>query len=351
MTKNQKGKWKFLIIGATAFAILFSIYLLFLKKEDRYLTPHVSLEFKHSIGAKEGDLKETFSFITDVAFDSSENVYVLDSDDCTIKIYDKNGRFIRSFGRKGQGPGEMVNPIAIKINKKNEILIFDRSLSRVIKFNLNGSFKNSFNAIFLSSYDFHDVEIDSQNYFYVHAYTFSEVPKLIHKYDPNGNFLKSFGEQVDTHIKRILPHVNAGRIALDERNNILHALPYPFVISILNTNGSLLKEMKINLPYAKPPHIFPDGIALQTLFNIMDISAWHKYIFVLAIVSSKTESISDPSSIKSILNIFDYNGRLINAIEIQGLTVGANISRDGLYYLIQYEPYPRLSVYKIIITY
>ena len=43
-------------------------------------------------------------------FDTNGNLYILDSGESTISVFDKNGRFVRSFGRPGQGPKEFSLP-------------------------------------------------------------------------------------------------------------------------------------------------------------------------------------------------------------------------------------------------
>jgi len=43
-------------------------------------------------------------------FDGNNNLYILDSYESTISVFDKNGQFIRSFGGPGQGPNEFFRP-------------------------------------------------------------------------------------------------------------------------------------------------------------------------------------------------------------------------------------------------
>lgn len=43
-------------------------------------------------------------------FDSQNRLYILDSWECAISVFAEDGSYLRSFGRKGQGPGEFYNP-------------------------------------------------------------------------------------------------------------------------------------------------------------------------------------------------------------------------------------------------
>ncbi len=46
----------------------------------------------------------------DLKVDDQDRVYVMDWGDLNIKVYDSQGRFLRTIGRKGQGPGEFDIP-------------------------------------------------------------------------------------------------------------------------------------------------------------------------------------------------------------------------------------------------
>jgi len=72
---------------------------------DTPLHPDKSVTFEGelSIGGEEYEmLSQPARFIVD----QKENIYVSDYQDQAIKGFDPNGKFIRSIGRKGEGPGE-----------------------------------------------------------------------------------------------------------------------------------------------------------------------------------------------------------------------------------------------------
>ena len=51
-----------------------------------------------------------FAEIRTIQVDDDQNIYVLDTKEICVKIFDKNGKCTRVFGKKGQGPGEWQNP-------------------------------------------------------------------------------------------------------------------------------------------------------------------------------------------------------------------------------------------------
>lgn len=78
-----------------------------------------------SIGAEEGDENYMFPAPRDIDSDSQGNIYVLDFMDRTVKSFSPDGQFRRNISRKGQGPGEVLNPYAFCIDKQDNINILD----------------------------------------------------------------------------------------------------------------------------------------------------------------------------------------------------------------------------------
>ena len=86
-----------------------------------------ALIFKENlrIGVEEGEEEYMFANLRSVQVDSDENIYVLDSKYVKVKVYDKKGKHIRSFGKIGQGPGEFQWPARMYMRSDNVIAILD----------------------------------------------------------------------------------------------------------------------------------------------------------------------------------------------------------------------------------
>ena len=57
-----------------------------------------------------------------IDFDKNNNMYILDEYESTISVFDENGEFVKTFGRKGEGPNEFSRP-NILIIKKDKIYV------------------------------------------------------------------------------------------------------------------------------------------------------------------------------------------------------------------------------------
>jgi len=77
-----------------------------------------------TIGKEEGEEFEMFGQISDVHIDENSNIFISDSQDTGIYIYDSNGFHLQTFGRKGRGPGELVNADRI-ITSSRKLLALD----------------------------------------------------------------------------------------------------------------------------------------------------------------------------------------------------------------------------------
>jgi hypothetical protein len=67
--------------------------------------------------------------------DSEGNIYVSTQHSNTHFIFklDKMGKLLTSFGRKGQGPGELQSPTLPRFSPKEELFVVDQSSSFSVK--------------------------------------------------------------------------------------------------------------------------------------------------------------------------------------------------------------------------
>jgi uncharacterized protein YjiK len=81
-----------------------------------------------------------FGWPMGIATDSSDNVYVADSDNNRIQKFDSNGNYLTQWGALGAEDGQFDYPTSVYVDASNTVYIADLANSRVQKFNANGLF-------------------------------------------------------------------------------------------------------------------------------------------------------------------------------------------------------------------
>jgi sugar lactone lactonase YvrE len=79
-----------------------------------------------------------FAKPTSVALDSDGNVYVTDMLNYRVEVFDADGKFIRAFGKHGDGPGYFAMPKGIAIDCDGHIWVTDSMQNRVHLFTQDG---------------------------------------------------------------------------------------------------------------------------------------------------------------------------------------------------------------------
>ncbi len=86
------------------------------------------------------DPDEAFSQLSSFVVDDDGTVYALDFKEQKIKVFDDSGKFIRSFGEKGQGPGELQMPSGIYLGPENRLAVDDALGKKMVYFTKQGKY-------------------------------------------------------------------------------------------------------------------------------------------------------------------------------------------------------------------
>jgi hypothetical protein len=116
---------------------------------------HLSLDLEKdlNIGSEEEDAY-LFYRVEDIGVDSQGNIYVLDIGNTRIQKYDDRGIYVRTIGRKGQGPGEFDTPYGMFLSVEDIIYVHDGM--RVKSFKIDGNFLKE---VVLESFT-HNISVD-----------------------------------------------------------------------------------------------------------------------------------------------------------------------------------------------
>lgn len=73
-----------------------------------------------------------------------DTFFVCFDDVYCIKVFNKDGVFLRDIGSEGSGDGQFDRPVGLAIDKFNNLIVCDRGNKRLQVFSLDGKFVNSF---------------------------------------------------------------------------------------------------------------------------------------------------------------------------------------------------------------
>jgi DNA-binding beta-propeller fold protein YncE len=82
-----------------------------------------------------------FSDPTNVAVDKDGNLFVTDTMNDRVEVFDAEGTFIRTFGKNGDGPGEFTRPKGIAIDCDGHVWVADAMMNRLQVFSPEGDLR------------------------------------------------------------------------------------------------------------------------------------------------------------------------------------------------------------------
>jgi len=138
MSKEQgeKSEWKGKIEIENGVKII--------KNPEEPLYDEITFELEEDLSiGNEDDENYIFYGVVSLVVDSEENIFVLDGGNCRIQKFDREGNYLQTMGRKGQGPGEFEQPRWIDVDLEDSIYVFDSYRRNLHIFGKDGKFKKT----------------------------------------------------------------------------------------------------------------------------------------------------------------------------------------------------------------
>ena len=117
------------------------------KNPSRPVYGRITLDLEKDLTlGSESEENYIFYRVWDIQADARGNIFVLDSGAHRIQKYDRNGKYLRSIGRQGQGPGEFERPIMLAMDSHNNLYVGE--MAKIHEFDPNGEFVMAANIPF-----------------------------------------------------------------------------------------------------------------------------------------------------------------------------------------------------------
>ncbi len=193
------------------------------------------------IGIESGDENYMFSQLNSIQVSDKEEVIVYDGKEVLIKVFDKNGKFIRKFGQKGQGPGEIQRVSYINLIGEN-INVMDLGNNRFSYYSIEGK---CIKEIPTGKYRPYDAKSDSRGNVYGYVLILG---------DPVTLDLVKFNEEFEptkTITSREMPKepppaelMELIRFQIIKDDGLIWGRTYAYEFNILDKNGNLIRQIK-----------------------------------------------------------------------------------------------------------
>jgi hypothetical protein len=206
----------------------------------------VTLREDFTIGKDTEDPNYMFSGLQHTQVDEEEYMIAADWKECLIKVYDKNGKHVRSFGRKGQGPGEIGLPYYLGIFQGNKIVVHDQMNGKFIIYTREGELlKEIPMGIYRTITRF---KIDSEGNFYAIPRTFDEtkVTFELKKFSPELDPLATFAAYEITRSPQIVRAFQPAQqvfVQISRDENIVWLEPLKYELTLMNREGKALRKI------------------------------------------------------------------------------------------------------------
>ena len=197
-----------------------------------------------------------------VACSASREVYVTENYNHQVSVWDKEGKHLRTFGQKGQKPGQLLSPTGIAVDKNGHVYVADgRENGRVQKFSNTGQLL----AIYVGLRDPYGIALSPKE---EQLYVCDNSNQRIVILDTELHFVSTFGElscslEVEDHEVVVMGSLESPHsIAMDTSGKIYITDTSSSCIHVYNEEG-------VNLRPIKHPHddmFAPSGITIEDRF-------------------------------------------------------------------------------------
>ena len=262
----------------------------------------VTFEKELSVGGEEYEmLSRPMWFIVD----REGSIYISDSQDQAIKVFDKNGEYVRSIGRQGEGPGEFSYLGSQTFLPDGKLLAMDSMSMRLNLFDPEGTYLASYHWTHRPG----RLQYATDSACVMTVYTFQEGKDplsgrklFVKKFDFEGEEIFSFGEfkteegKVHTESRSggggvalliSLPYAPHSIFAADPvRQYLYHCVNNEYMIEVFDKDGKVIR--RFDRPYEPLSFTSEDAKKFRSRYDDSTMEGLKKMVQGMSMPSVKT---------------------------------------------------------------
>jgi hypothetical protein len=198
-------------------------------------------------GDEEQDENKFFNTPRDVVVDTNNSVYISDKYRHYIQVFDSSGKYLRTIGRLGKGPGDLFGPTSMSLAPGGNLWVCENASFRLQCFNPAGK-----SIYIIKLNDFPNwVGVNSKNEIavYTHQRTI-ETGKLLAFCNTKGDVIREIGK----YTYRSKKYIEAERLifSIDSIDNMYAANRWTPVIRKYTPDGKLEMAITYDTIYDVP---------------------------------------------------------------------------------------------------
>lgn len=219
--------------------------------------PRISIELMRTIGdVNTADENLAFDNPGNMAVDDAGNIYILDSGNQRVQKFNPEGKYLATFGRKGQGPGDLSRPGCIVLDKKGYVYVLDGDLKKIQVFSPDGK---DHQVIPTTKLNLARIRLLASGHIVATSYASIGIsgqqkektqPRLVKLLDADLNIIREFGEPFDYGDEITNNFANGVEFEVDSQDNNFLIFARQNRIEKYSQDGRLLWKADRELNYS-----------------------------------------------------------------------------------------------------
>ncbi len=221
-------------------------------------TPKVALEPVLTLGDVDtADENLAFYMPSAIAVDAAGNLYVLDTGNHRVQKFGPDGKYLATFGRQGQGPGEFYYPAWLAVDAEGYLYVTDPNNQRIQVLTPDGKDHKAFKGleqgagpVFLGKDGELVTSAPRMRFVMNPGEKPAALPKLVRVLGADGKPVREFGEPRDFDSELLDTAGNETLMAVDPAGQVYLAYTVQNKIEKYSADGRLLWRADRELPYS-----------------------------------------------------------------------------------------------------